>query len=299
MQADYIPLENKLLNSIGVQAPSFTGTSLTVSDTTSLVATLFFMLIGGAAFYRYAMAGIYRLEASENGVRKSNEAFRDATLGLLGVFLMFLIFFTFNRDLLSSDVGLSILKVPSAAGTVGGGAVTGGGTGGGGAPSGPLPTGACVRKTCTSADLPRVTGSADASVRSALSAGGINVNVGACSSVGQSSCTNVGGLPDDVVSMLKSLKAACSCNVTVSGGTEWWSHGTHGPGVPVVDLRIPVSGGGPNLSDPLYVFLASKTKIGGNSYCHATYAWNGWSFCDEKSGGTSLSTNRHWHVKRQ
>jgi hypothetical protein len=77
------------------------------------------MLIGGAAFYRYVMAGIYRLEASENGVRKSNEAFKGATFGVLGVFLMFLIFFTFNRDILLSDVGLGALR--------GGGVVSGGG----------------------------------------------------------------------------------------------------------------------------------------------------------------------------
>lgn len=116
----YAALEDKLLTEVGLQAPSFDGASQTLSPTTSLIATLFFMLIGGAAFYRYTMAGIYRLEASEAGVRKSNEAFKAATYGVLGIFLMFLIFFTFNRDILLSDVGLSALKVPAAPASTGG-----------------------------------------------------------------------------------------------------------------------------------------------------------------------------------
>jgi hypothetical protein len=90
---------------------------------------LFFMAIGGAAFYRYLMAGIYRLEASEGGVRRSNEAFKGATLGILGVFLMFLIFFTFNRDMLLSDVGLDALRTtsPSVKTTSGGTLASGSG----------------------------------------------------------------------------------------------------------------------------------------------------------------------------
>jgi hypothetical protein len=260
------------------------------------------MLIGGAAFYRYAMAGIYRLEASENGVRKSNEAFRDATLGLLGVFLMFLIFFTFNRDLLSSDIGLSTLRVPPATGTVGGGTVTGSsaGGGGGGAPSGPLPTGACVRKTCTAADLPRVTGENHANVKKVLASGGITINrPNECKSIGEKGCTNVGGMPDEVITMLKKLKTACNCDVMVSGGTEWWSHSTHGPGVLAVDLRIPkLANGTPNLSDGLFSFIRSQPTSGTSGNCHSVHSWNGWRFCDEKDEITALSTDRHWHVSK-
>lgn len=106
----YAPLEENLTAAVGVTIPTFEGASPTLSTTTSLITIIFFMLIGGAAFYRYVMAGIYRLEASENGVRKSNEAFKGATFGVLGVFLMFLIFFTFNRDILLSDVGLGALR---------------------------------------------------------------------------------------------------------------------------------------------------------------------------------------------
>lgn len=117
---EYIPLEGEVANVIGGQVLTFNGTSPSLSTTTSLVVIIMFMLIGGAAFYRYVMAGVYRLEASESGIRKSNEAFKGATLGILGVFLMFLIFFTFNRDILLSDVGLGVFRNDSVTGSGGG-----------------------------------------------------------------------------------------------------------------------------------------------------------------------------------
>jgi hypothetical protein len=206
------------------------------------------------------------------------------------VFLMFLIFFTFNRDILLSDVGLGALR--------GGGVVSGGGGQISPTPTGPLPTGACRRSTCTVTDLPRVTGAADDSVRRDLGAGGVSVNVRACSSIGQRECTNVGGMPPEVVSMLKSLKAACGCSVIVSGGTEWWSHSTHGPGILAVDLQIPQINSIPNLNDPLYVYLKSQTSLGSSNICHTAVTWSGWKFCDEKSGATVNSTKRHWHVSK-
>ncbi len=307
MNPTYSPQETKLFESVGLNAPTFTGSSLAVSDVTTLVVTLLLMIIGGAAFYRYMMAGIYRLEASESGVRRSNEAFKGATLGLLGVFLLFFIFFTLNADFLLNNISLSTLRVPQAstsAGTAAGGSGTASSTAGSqstSTSSAALPTGACVRKTCTAADLPRITGSADSSVRSTLKGSGVDINVpNGCTTIGQGGCTNVGGMPQEVISMLASLKSACGCRVVVSGGTEWWAHSTHGPGVMVVDLQIPRgSGGAPNLSDSLYVFISSQAKIGGSSNCHSSYSWNGWNFCDEKTGATALSTSRHWHVKRQ
>ncbi len=125
---DYKPLEPKITSSVGLDAVSFSGTSPTLSTATTLITIILFMLIGGAVFYRLLMAGIYRLEASENGVRKSNEAFKGATFGVLGVFLMFLIFFTFNRDILLSDVGLGALRSSEGVRS-GGAAVTTGGVG--------------------------------------------------------------------------------------------------------------------------------------------------------------------------
>ncbi|MBP6888196.1 MAG: hypothetical protein KBC21_00690 [Candidatus Pacebacteria bacterium] len=293
MTTRYAPLQETILNDLDQTAPSFTGDSPSLSVTTSLIATLFFMLIGGAAFYRYAMAGIYRLEASENGIRRSNEAFKGATLGVLGIFLMFLIFFTFNRDLLLSDVGLSSLEVDAPAAQTTTTTTTTNNTT---TPPGPLPTGACVGdkrkgRQCGSEDLPRVVGANDRQVREDLKASNIGVNVGACSSVGQSGCTNVGGMSPEIVSLIKSLKSACACNIVISGGTEWWSHTTHGPGALTVDLQIPKTN---PLSDPLYIFITKQPSIGGTNLCHSRYTWSGWIFCDEKAG----KSNRHWHINK-
>ncbi len=51
------------------------------------------------------------MEASESGIRKSNETFKKTTLGLLGVFALFLIIATLNSQLLTGDVGISSLGV--------------------------------------------------------------------------------------------------------------------------------------------------------------------------------------------
>jgi hypothetical protein len=115
---EHSPLEPDFLKAVDIAAPSFSGASPSFASAIALITVILLMLVGGAAFYTYLMAGIHRLEASENGVRKSNEAIRNATYGLLGVFLMFLIFGTFNRDLLVGDVGLGAFR--SQGGTSGG-----------------------------------------------------------------------------------------------------------------------------------------------------------------------------------
>jgi len=92
------------------------------------------------------------------------------------------------------------------------------------------------------------------SVRSFLDSagnGGVNINKNKCESIGDSNCTNVGGIGDKAKNALAALDNQCDdCNsingnsgaITVTGGTSWWFHsdGTeHKPGVgdPTVDLR--------------------------------------------------------------
>ncbi len=117
MQSSYTPLQPDYLTSLGAKPQDLFSATPALGVTTSLVATILFMFIGGAAFYRYGMAGLYRMESSDNGIRKSNEAIRGATLGILGIFIMFLFFFTFNRDMIRSDIGLSILSVGNVGNT--------------------------------------------------------------------------------------------------------------------------------------------------------------------------------------
>jgi hypothetical protein len=106
MPTSYTPLEGNNLTSLGVTAPSFGGVSTSFYATSTFVYTLFFVAIVGAAFYQYVLAGIYRMEASQDTIRKSNETIKRV---ILGVFSLFLILFTVNKGMLRGDVGFSSL----------------------------------------------------------------------------------------------------------------------------------------------------------------------------------------------
>jgi hypothetical protein len=110
MSEKYISLEPEITKELGIKnQPTFNGQAVSFFATSSFVYTLLFMAIVAASFYRYVLAGIWRMEASESGIRKSNEEFKRVTLGLLGVFSLFLILFTLNKDLLRGNVGLEAL----------------------------------------------------------------------------------------------------------------------------------------------------------------------------------------------
>ncbi len=115
---EYRTLEPKSLSSLGVQAPAFNGGNTSFLATSTFLYTLFFVAIVGAAFYRYGVAGILRMQASEPTIRKSNEIIKQVTLGLLGVFSLFLILFTVNKGLITGDVGLEGLRVGGTTGSI-------------------------------------------------------------------------------------------------------------------------------------------------------------------------------------
>jgi hypothetical protein len=98
------------------QAVGFsTDAAVSLFASTSFLYTLGIMLSVVAAGVMYARAGVYRMQASEKGVRKSNEEIKRTTLGLLGVLSLFVIIYTFNRDLLTGDVTLGELRAGTAA----------------------------------------------------------------------------------------------------------------------------------------------------------------------------------------
>jgi hypothetical protein len=110
---EYKQLEPSSFRTLGIpddKVPTFNGSDVSFYATSSFIYTLFFISIVGAAFYQYILVGVYRMEASENGIRKSNETFRRTTWGLLGVFGLFLIIFTLNKDILTGNVGLDALR---------------------------------------------------------------------------------------------------------------------------------------------------------------------------------------------
>ena len=271
----YTALEPSSLSSIGVKAPAFDGADVSFYATSSFIYTLFFIAILLAAFYEYVLVGIYRMEASESGIKKSNEVFKRTTLGLLGVFSLFLIIFMINKGLLTGDIGLDALKAKVTA--VGGG--LSGGTVGIGQPGGSAVGSGGAQVTTGSAAIEE-----DPRIRSQLASlpnGGISVNNSVCSNPTATRCTTVGGLPATTLSMLTILRNTCGGTIVVTGGTEA-GHASHGPGKTPVDLRI----GDSTLDSCVRKFQAGPTL----SFCKQTFINFGYTFCDEKN------TAPHWHT---
>ena len=104
---EYCSLEPDSLSSLGIKSPSFDSKApMSLYDVTSAVFTLLFMAAILAATYRFVVASLYRLEASESGIRKSNEIFKQTILGLLGIFILFPMLIVLNRGLLLGDFSL-------------------------------------------------------------------------------------------------------------------------------------------------------------------------------------------------
>ena len=272
MNSSYTQLEGGSLQSLGVTAPSFgAGTDVSFFATTSFLYTLFFVAIIGASFYRYMVAGILRMQASDTAIRQSNDIIKKTTLGLLGVFSLFLILVTFNKDLVTGDVGLGSLAIKRGATTAAPPVTT------------PPATGPTIPRNN---DDPVGWGAIqnDPVVRTQLASlpsGGISVNKRVCINPTQTSCTTVGGLHSGTLTMLAELRNACSGTIAITGGSEN-GHSSHGVGKTPVDLSLNSPGG---LEACIRLF-----PVGPNlNYCRKTYQKFGYTFCDELGV-------RHWHV---
>lgn len=94
----------------------------------------------------------------------------------------------------------------------------------------------------------------DAGSRGQLTTAGItfNNNNTDCATIGQTGCTSVSMISPIVITDLQKLKTACDCAITVTGGTEYWLHGSrsaemasnttpHRPEGTVADLSLGTS----------------------------------------------------------
>jgi len=276
MAISYIPLEEKNLSAFGVTAPTFTGTP-TLFASSSFIFALSITIVIVAASFRYAYAGVLRLPASEEGIRKSKEEFRRVTYGLLGVLGLWLVLFTVNKDMLTGEVTLSALK-------------SSGGGGGAGALTQTVPT--TVPVTTPPVTTPPAASSAsEAANRATLAAARIEINNPACATPSSTGCTDVGGLESNIMSAVLALKAQCNCYVKVTGGSEKAGHSAtsnHTLGK-AVDISFT-----PEL---LSFFENNATKVGTNAPCGITYRFSGLIFWDEKTGCVAGTSNpRHFHA---
>ena len=285
--ASYIQLEPSSFTALGLgNTANFDGSNVSFFATSSFIYTLFFIAIIGAAFYEYILVGVYRMEASENGIRKSNETFKRTTWGLLGVFGLFLIISTVNKGLLTGDVGLGEIRsapgVVSQSGVGGGGAVTGT------VPLPPNPSNSNYAARKASHDQ----------VATRLSASNVKTNYNnvACTEAqfkeARPACTSLAYMPEETIQLILKLKSMCNCNVVVTGGTEP-GHITHGENKRAFDLRLGGTRGDVNNADPLYVFIKTiaASKLGSSTNCYEKYILYGFTFCDEKPPNT-----QHFHV---
>ncbi|MDO8552489.1 MAG: hypothetical protein Q7S01_03070 [bacterium] len=134
-----------------------------------------------------------------------------------------------------------------------------------------------------------------------LRTAGISRNKSECTAAAPTNCTSLGGLGEGAVNGLINLKSACteaarasctgsacSCDVTVTGGTESWLHsrGTqHRPGNSVVDLA-------PSAGLNTFLLGSGVAPVSGQqvtkNFARYTY---------ETTGDNGVSTGNHWHVQ--
>ena len=110
----YELLEPKItseLNPVGQSLSFSTNQPLSFYASTTFIWGVFFVAIVTFAFVRFVLASGLRMQGTPTSISKSNEIFKTVTLGLLGVFSLFLILYTFNKDLLIGDVGLGELGI--------------------------------------------------------------------------------------------------------------------------------------------------------------------------------------------
>jgi hypothetical protein len=113
---EYKKLESSFSTSVTGKELKFDPNNSSFSGTVSLLYTLAFTIIIVIATTKYLIAAGWRLFPGENGIKKSDALFKRVTLGLLGVFSMFLVIAALNKDILLGDVGLSQLRVRGGGG---------------------------------------------------------------------------------------------------------------------------------------------------------------------------------------
>ncbi|MDB5259920.1 MAG: hypothetical protein JWN37_151 [Candidatus Nomurabacteria bacterium] len=123
MATSYTLLESTASKALGIQNPNFNASAPSFYASTSFLLMLSFVILATAGFVMFGHAGVIRLAASEQAISKSNAEFKRVILGLLGVFLLFPLLYSFNKDLLLGDIGLTGLRA-ARAGVAAGGSLT-------------------------------------------------------------------------------------------------------------------------------------------------------------------------------
>lgn len=242
----------------------------TIMLVAAVVLAVVFMIIGGT---RYATGDTLSLKMG------GRQIITNAVSGLLFALLAWLLLNIINPDLLRFT--LSIPNIGKEL-TPGGSSGTATSTTGGGTV---IPGEGCGPDISDEECFERITAD-EPSKRAALGNAGISINKAACPRFDASGCTNVGLLSQTTLNKLIQLKRDCNCNITVTGGTEYWLHGSGGNHKKFIAVDLDIS------NNTLNSFIRSKTSRGSSSVCNGRFEYNGLLFCDENIAGNAP----HWHV---
>jgi len=172
------------------------------------------------AMVMIVMGGIQYMTSELPGVKGAGkERIINAILGLLVALGAWIILFTINPDLLNTNIVIKKTLIAFED-----------------EPQAPI-NGEYKNYKTDNANIPVGADWVAMAGTPSILPDGVSTDKGDCNTVGQLNCTSLRGLNLGYVYI---IKAGCNCQLTVTGGTEFWRHrvGTsHRPGSPTIDLR--------------------------------------------------------------
>ncbi|MFZ2522015.1 MAG: pilin [Minisyncoccia bacterium] len=267
--------------------PSLPGIGAQQTTLTTYIPAAFRLAIGASAVLAFVMitfGGImYATADAITQKQQGREYLTNAVVGLLLVIGAYAILYTIDPGILAIDL---VMKRPPTATPPAGVVVGAAGTYTGAR----NPDGTLAGYSLTPEQV-----AINNTIRDALatSPGRVYVNAGPCDTGSTRGCTNVIGLPPNVVTSLKSISQTClnkikqDCLITITGGAEG-GHLDHGPGANIVDLgntaafRSYLATIEPKASNP-----TNKLTVRLPTGATATF---------ERAGAYTHSSGEHWHV---
>ncbi len=207
----YTPLEN---------LPGFEGQGGDFASYFGALYKLALWIVGISALFMLVVGGFLYLSSAGNTslLNTAKKTIYSALIGLVIALVSWLLLDTINGDL----TNLHLSGLTGATGVSNSGA---GGSPGTGATPGP--GGSSTSGTYTHAEAV-----------AALSAAGIGVTSSTgCLGKDADGCTTLDQIPKAAIDNLIAIKKDCGCSFDVTGGTETAGHVSHGPGLPIVDVK--------------------------------------------------------------
>lgn len=281
------PVDYKLLAPIpGIDNPNKPGYTDIATYIPNLIKTVIGLATGLAVLLVIWGGFQYVLSASVGGKQSGQKTINNALLGLLFLSVSWILLYTLNPKLVNFSLSLdnvgSNVAIDTSLPTTDSGTVPG--------------------NTAPGSSAGKDWNNNDGATRNILTNAGININKANCSTVGQQDCTSVGGLNIAVLQGLQTLKTACNCDITVTGGTEYWMHGNrstelsdnptpHRPEGTVIDLSLNTS-----VTDWIRKNATKSTDYSrcviGKENGEERYTYEGALYVNETIDGNVP----HWHV---